>query len=46
MEENKKKCDFELMIFQKHCYSIVVKLTEIKKKHEKTLRDSLKSKNY
>ncbi|XP_062575306.1 uncharacterized protein LOC134237218 [Saccostrea cucullata] len=43
--ENKELCDSEVKELQKHCNEIITRLTEIKTRHEKTLRDDLVKKN-
>ncbi|XP_078312058.1 uncharacterized protein LOC111137468 [Crassostrea virginica] len=45
MEENKKRCETEIARMQTHYDAIVEKLKKMKQRHEKTLRDSLESKN-
>ena len=45
MDENKKRCETEISRLHNHYDAIVEKLKEIKRKHEKSLRDSLESKN-
>ena len=45
MDENKKRCETEIERIQRHYDAILEKLEKMKHKHEKTLRDSLESKN-
>ena len=45
MDENKKRCEDEVSRLYNHYDAIVEKLKEIKRKHEKSLRDSLEGKN-
>ena len=45
MEENKEKCETEVLKLQRHYDAIVEKLLEIKRKHEKTLREGLENRN-
>ena len=45
MEENKKRCEMEIERIQRHYDAILGKLQKMKQRHEKTLRDSLESKN-
>ncbi|XP_062611770.1 uncharacterized protein LOC134273599 [Saccostrea cucullata] len=45
MKENKKLCDSEIEKLKMHVDEIMARLTEIKKLHEKTLRDNLVKKN-
>ena len=39
IEENNERCETEVLRLQRHYDAIVKKLFEMKKKHEKTLRD-------
>ena len=45
MDKNKKRCETEIKIIQTHYDAILEKLEKIKERLEKTLRDSLESKN-
>ena len=45
MEENKEICETEVLKLQRHYDAIVEKLLEIKRKHEKTLREGLENRN-
>ena len=45
MEEDKKRSEIEVSKIQEHFNAIVNKLETIKKKHEKTLRDSHGNRN-
>ncbi|XP_062604150.1 uncharacterized protein LOC134265969 [Saccostrea cucullata] len=43
--ENREVCDSEIKKLQKHCDEIMARMIKIKKRHEKTLRDNLVTKN-
>ncbi|XP_062610545.1 uncharacterized protein LOC134272312 [Saccostrea cucullata] len=43
--ENKEICDSEIENLQTHCDQIITRLTEIKKRHEKKMKDNLIKKN-
>ncbi|XP_061165883.1 uncharacterized protein LOC133174801 [Saccostrea echinata] len=43
--ENKQLCDSEIKKLQKHYDEIIARLTEIRKRHEQTVRDDLVKKN-
>ena len=45
MEKSKKRCETEIERIQRHYDAIMEKLKKMKQMHEKTLRDSLDSKN-
>ena len=45
MEKNKNRCENEISRVHEYYEAILGKLDKIKKKHEKSLRDSLESKN-
>ncbi|XP_061184998.1 uncharacterized protein LOC133193013 [Saccostrea echinata] len=45
IKENKQMCDSEIKKLRKHCEEVMARLTEIKKRHEKTLRENLVKKN-
>ena len=45
MDENTKRCETEIERIQTHYDAISEKLQKMKQRHEKTLRDSLESKN-
>ena len=45
MDINKKRCETEIERIQRHYDAILEKLENMKQRHEKTLRDSLESKN-
>uniref|UniRef100_K1RIS6 Tripartite motif-containing protein 38 n=1 Tax=Magallana gigas TaxID=29159 RepID=K1RIS6_MAGGI len=45
MENNQKRCEFEVSKLQKHFEAIVSKLDKIRKNYEKKLRGNLESKN-
>ena len=45
MEENQKRCEAEVLRLHTHHDAVVEVLEKIKKKHENTLRDTLKSIN-
>ncbi|XP_062574109.1 uncharacterized protein LOC134235950 [Saccostrea cucullata] len=45
IKENKELCDSEIKKLQRHCDEIMARLTEIRNRHEQTIRDNLVKKN-